>query len=224
MYGKPWQLVFIAVVLLSINVSETHAANCASNLTRTDSVTKIINCIIEHEHAVAKAQQDADAAVKKAEALVAKLTTLENAKQSAPVVVPPGAVVAFDLKTGCPADWTDVGLNDSKRFAGRTLIAVGPRVDRNNGGTTIIRDYDDQGGEQDHTLNINEMPSHSHGPFGSAAFRHLVQLNGGSGSKIKSGPDGDILFDNPDKTKASGNGQAHNNMPPFIALYFCKKN
>lgn len=69
------------------------------------------------------------------------------------------------------------------------------------------------GGETEHTLTIAEMPSHNH-------ITHLrVKYVSGSGN-IKSAPNDSFWRDIQDQPcENTGGGKAHNNMPPYIAVY-----
>ena len=76
-----------------------------------------------------------------------------------------------------------------------------------------------QGGEATHTLTINEMPVHNHGTYevgcgfvtsGSAGSDARIQIGGASYRTVPS-------------TDNAGNGWAHNNMPPYLAVYIWKR-
>lgn len=82
------------------------------------------------------------------------------------------------------------------------LLAAG---DTYAGGTT--------GGEAEHTLTVAEMPSHSHAQYvtannGSEAIRRDYSSDGACASY----PQGL-------NTGATGGGAAHNNMPPYLAIW-----
>ena len=75
------------------------------------------------------------------------------------------------------------------------------------------------GGESTHTLTSNEMPSHYHlnSPNG---FICNTLANGGPGAW--SGNSGNNLGSSNTTTSTGGN-QAHNNMPPYLAVYMWKR-
>lgn len=77
------------------------------------------------------------------------------------------------------------------------------------------------GGEATHTLTTNEMPSHSHREANSTVVYNNSSSNrfatSGSGTKISLATGLDI------NTNSTGGGQAHNNMPPYLAVNVWKR-
>ena len=115
-----------------------------------------------------------------------------------PGFIPSGAVMAFDLAS-CPPGWTEY---TSARD--RTIIGSGSSYSR---GAT--------GGETSHTLSVAEMPSHSHSV--SALYP------GGDGNDYGIfGSNGYWLVGV--ESSNQGGSAPHNNMQPYIALLYCKKN
>lgn len=70
------------------------------------------------------------------------------------------------------------------------------------------------GGEATHTLTVNEMPAHTHG---LTANGDNFTGGGGISSLQPYNPTGDQL------TTSTGGGQAHNNIPPYLALNYIIK-
>ena len=96
---------------------------------------------------------------------------------------------------------------------GRMLLGID-----NMGGESANRVVNEQadvlggnGGEENHTLTEDEMPSHSHS--GS------MSQSGGGGSHSGSG----AHHGNSNNTSESGGNQPHNNMPPFITINYIIK-
>lgn len=88
-----------------------------------------------------------------------------------------------------------------QRIQDRFLIAAGSTYKA--GGT---------GGEATHTLTVNEMPSHSHG----------VAVDASAASSTPSLKDYGGRTTRAQTTEAGGNA-AHNNMPPYLAVYVWKR-
>ena len=77
-----------------------------------------------------------------------------------------------------------------------------------------------EGGEATHTLTANEMPKHTHQfidywtvAAASGTGRQAVKFNNNNHSPESGGL----------STGSSGGGQAHNNMPPYLAVYIWKR-
>ena len=76
------------------------------------------------------------------------------------------------------------------------------------------------GGEENHILTINEMPKHSHKmKYDSVGWTAIKQSSGTNGilEYNKSSYDGQY------STEEVGNGNAHNNMPPYLAVNMWKR-
>ncbi|WP_133122873.1 hypothetical protein [Zhengella mangrovi] len=139
---------------------------------------------------------------------------------------PPDAVVAFDLKGGCPTGWDNVTDTEEgrQRFAGRFIVAAGPAQMRSEGGSTEERKFRIGGGEERVTLETDQMPNHRH-----AIYPHSGVLASNDPAQSipraqGAGATGEINQVRNGVTGAEGGGQSHNNMPPYIALHYCKKN
>ena len=116
--------------------------------------------------------------------------------QGPPGVAPGGAVLAFDLPDGCPEGW--VAHPDSR---GRFIVGVGDQK-----GLTA-KPFHQIGGAEEHKLTSKEIPWLS---------GTVVAANLNEGDKF--------VWDlQRNGREFQDNTEPHNNMPPFIALYFCKK-
>ncbi len=133
--------------------------------------------------------------------------------------VPAGAVLAFDSRTGCPSGWSLFS-----EASGRMIVGVGKKVGVQGSyellyGSTGPR-YD-TGGAETHTLTVEEMPEHVH----PNASLETIQVAGhfqGHPAITVPGRDSNTAYEI-NLVGSAGGGQPHNNMPPYIALYFCKK-
>ncbi len=92
-----------------------------------------------------------------------------------------------------------------ERIQDRFLLASGSTY---GAGTT--------GGEATHTLTVNEMPSH----------QHRMTIEGGGSmraSGVKWVTANNMRQYAGDMIESTGGGQAHNNMPPYLAVYVWKR-
>ena len=95
--------------------------------------------------------------------------------------------------------------------AGKVLIGAG-----SNGGRSFTAGS--TGGEYEHTLTINEMPSHTHTVTDWYFKRNEGDQLGNT--------HGDELLGNThttNTTSASGSGRAHNNMQPYVVVYMWRR-
>ena len=77
------------------------------------------------------------------------------------------------------------------------------------------------GGEAEHVLTINEMPSHSH-TFNRHQLWRTEEVPE-AGTSDGYGANNKTLSVYLDNTSAVGNGQSHNNMPPYLTVYVWKR-
>ncbi len=132
-------------------------------------------------------------------------------------LVPPGAVIAFDLSGGCPVGWQEF-----YEVAGRTIIGVGQGSIDQIGDQDIPlteRRWRDFGGAETHILTSSEMPLHNHDNIGALVGRDMTWYGPNESHPV---PTNDAApgseFDWTD-----GGGRPHSIMQPYVALYFCKK-
>lgn len=118
------------------------------------------------------------------------------------ITLPPGFVATFDRPGGCPKGWLDM----SGELRGRMIVGAV----RNSNDKFAFRSL---GGAETHTLTADEMPSHQHSMGVS-----IRGEDGGSGYPYTRPANGQG-----DPTSQAGGGHPHNNTPPYMALYFCKK-
>ncbi len=81
----------------------------------------------------------------------------------------------------------------------------------------------ERGGEEAHTLNVQELPTHAHAPNGSSAAANAASPAGNvwastAGGGYAASPDTTL---NPASITNSGGSQAHQNMAPYLVLNFC---
>ena len=88
-------------------------------------------------------------------------------------------------------------------------------------------------GELTHTLTVNEMPNHNHlqqwaGTDGGTIYIYALTYGSGNSwgmnvNRVKQPTAANTATSNYLGTGASGGGQAHNNMPPYLAVYCWKR-
>lgn len=97
-----------------------------------------------------------------------------------------------------------------ERIKDRFLLASG---DTYSAGST--------GGEAQHTLTVDEMPSHSHSLNDQDAHGASGSLQGGKTySQVNRSADTTYWWSD---THETGSSQPHNNMPPYLTVYIWKR-
>ena len=153
---------------------------------------------------------------------VEDLINTEVTNQLSGVHLPVDTVVAFE-KVKCPKGWLPYEKAD-----GRFIIGAGKGELRNK------LNVGDIGGMEFVTLVESNMPSHQHGSIIHASSeegekKEEERRGWGNDRQINPAPkttkgtgkwknDGGFFLTSP-----AGKGEAHDNMPPYIALRFCQK-
>ncbi len=81
----------------------------------------------------------------------------------------------------------------------------------------------ERGGEEAHTLNLSEIPPHTHSPVGSSNVANAAAPTGNLWASFTSGAYSAASNTslNPASITNTGGSQAHNNLSPFLVLNFC---
>lgn len=127
---------------------------------------------------------------------------------------------------GCIFQTTESSFDPNITFGGTWSRIKGKFLVGVNEDETEFDTVDKTGGEKSHTLTTNEMPSHTHGISNNGTF--TIGNNQGSGvSGIPAGQSGWGSISSADWyriwTNAAGGGAAHNNLPPYYAVYIWKR-
>ena len=98
--------------------------------------------------------------------------------------------------------------------AGRTLVGF-------DSTQTEFDTVEETGGSKTHTLTESELPAHTHNTLSS--YQNNVEVIGSSTVTIteadRSGENGDVDL----VTSSTGSNSAHNNLQPYITVYFWKR-
>ena len=137
------------------------------------------------------------------------------------LVYPVGAIftTTFAYADAAAVD-TVMGVGTWAAFgAGRVLLGAGSVTDNQPVPVTQVFTAGDTEGELSHTNTVAEMPSHSHqqGHYNQGGINdtYAPQYTGDRGSTV--------LTSNDPTTSAAGSGDAHNNLQPYIVVYFWKR-
>jgi hypothetical protein len=114
--------------------------------------------------------------------------------------LPSGAIIMWGgAILDIPTDWYICdGTNGTPDLRGRFVLGAG-------GAYSV----DDVGGEEEHTLTIDEMPAHTHSQWGVNRSQEFETSQGLSAAQNSSS-----------NTGSTGGDQPHNNMPPYYAMAY----
>ncbi len=173
---------------------------CAGNLSSKSSGIELLDCLKEVALEVSQRERE----IRYLQSLLVEAT--QNA-------VPSGAVLAFDIPSGCPKGWNNFPL-----ATGRFIVGAGLGNFDENKVAIEEKKFRDEGGAERVTLNSDQIAAHTHRvPHGGADTAVNIE---GLSTGVNWGVRRTIANE---ETLLSGGSQPHNNMPPYIALHFCKK-
>lgn len=142
--------------------------------------------------------------------------------------VPSGAVIAFD-RTDLDQDTCPVGWEPFTESRGRFIVGAGdPSMTPGafgldeNGTPLTNRAFRQHGGAELHKLSVDELARHNH-PVTTFEWGHTIN---GNDDRPRIDVDDGHPWNNTTGRLATadvGEGKPHNNMPPYISLYLCKK-
>ena len=140
-----------------------------------------------------------------------KLTEIENKINLIPII-PTGMIMIWSgLQSNIPDGWVLCdGNNGTPDLTDKFILGAGNSYS-----------VGDIGGEETHILTTDEMPVHSH----SLSNNSIINSTTNGNVNIVTG--GYFIttskFETINVTNTAGNGDAHNNMPPYYALCYIMK-
>ena len=144
---------------------------------------------------------------------------------------PKGMIIAWKPSAGVPttdppSGWAICdGSDNTPDLRGRFLLGANPNGSKNNSYT--VREVEQSGGSETHTLTTSELPAHTH-TIGEATNGILLGDDGRAprGALIPwgaSGGDAGVSKWANAKVDSVGAGAPHNNMPPFYSVIYIMK-
>ena len=108
--------------------------------------------------------------------------------------------------------WSQKNTSPDELFGGKWQTISGRFLFSTDSNHSV----DSTGGEEKHTLTINEMPSHNHG-YQRFYYDSWIRLSNTGGVYVPYRNNSSFLIS--DTSDYTGGSQAHNNMPPYITAY-----
>ena len=171
-------------------------------------------------------------------AALSRIEALEAAAHKVPEarLVPKGAVLAFDTPDGCPEGWSHFAEGQSRVVVGASRGSFANGLAEDEGGNPLTGyKYRDHGGDSKVALSDDQLPSHRHHGVKTNLYlesgdviSRRKPVEGRRGGidlpwLIGATSDDSVLVSTARVVDDFGGNEPHNNIPPFIALYFCKK-
>ena len=122
-------------------------------------------------------------------------------------------VSIFDLIYPVGAIYMSVNTTDPSTLFGGSWIRIKDRFLLSAGDTYSAGST---GGSATHTLTVDEIPSHTHNIYNDNSGGYDLQVYSAVAG-VKKGYPSNIV------TMATGGGQPHNNMPPYLTVYVWKR-
>lgn len=163
-------------------------------------------------------------------AALSRIRALEDEAHEVPAarLVPKGAVLAFDTPDGCPEGWSHFAEAQSRVLVGASVGEFEDGFDEDEAKNDLSGyKYRDHKGFAKIMLTIPNMPSHDHDYkdifYSEKQSDHsdTVKLPLPIGSRSTDRNNDGLQMTR--TTETEGGSKAFSNMPPFVALYFCKK-
>ncbi|QDP21190.1 hypothetical protein [Bradyrhizobium cosmicum] len=123
--------------------------------------------------------------------------------------IPKNAIAAFDVSTGCPDGWSEYANG-----RGRTIVGAG------QGSGLTARAYQAIGGSEQLRLSIDQLPPHNFTakvPFFLNPAGDRYDAGGRNYPVVQ--PGGSVVAE----TNTLGKGDPIDTMPPYVVLFYCKK-
>lgn len=148
-----------------------------------------------------------------------------------------GAVTALDIYPVGAVYISMSSVSPSELFGGEWVRIMGrfllASTDTTDSGSYVAGDYpafteqggtvSTTGGEKEHTLTVNEMPSHNHKIKKKSTPGTTYTGEIFASAATEWGADVEILANMNVGMEYTGGGAAHNNMPPYIAVYMWRR-
>lgn len=207
-----WGIIGVSLALVSFAEAQVlHCKNLDAN--KPNDATRAFAC-------VSKLSVDLEAALARMEALEEKAHTIPKIPR-----IPTDVVVAF-ADDSCPPGWSRYTKAHGRMIIGATENAefISEYSKGSDGKQLPFKKFGEHGGQPTVTLTEAQMPEHKHS-ISVETWRDSLAL-GAPGTPVlveKLNLAGRHAGSATLSVNAAGHGKPHENMPPYIALYFCKK-